>query len=142
MELLLFSFRIISAVALLAFAGMLGWFMWRDLRATSALLENSADNRASLVIINTEEATHELGSRHPLRPVTGIGRGATNAIVVSDEFASGKHALIARRGNQWWLEDLNSSNGTLLNGAEIERPAVITAGDVITIGSTEYRLEL
>ncbi len=141
MELLLFSFRIVSALALLTFAGMLGWFMWRDLRATSALLENRADNRASLVVIQSEEAKHELGTRHPLRPVNGIGRGATNTIVVSDEFASGEHALIARRGSQWWLEDLNSSNGTLLNGAEIERPAIITAGDVITIGSTEYRLE-
>lgn len=142
MELLLFSLRLISAFALLSFVGLLGWMVWRDMRQTAELLDNPEDGRASLIMVASESDPQQLGRRIPLRPVTGLGRGASNTIIISDEFASSEHALVTRRGSQWWLEDLNSSNGTLLNGAELARPAVISAGDVITIGSTELRLEL
>ncbi len=142
MELLLFSFRIISALALLSFVGLLGWMVWRDMRQTAALLNNPEDGRATLVMIASESDSEQLGTRIPLRPVTGLGRGASNTIIVSDAFASNEHALVSRKGTRWWLEDLNSSNGTLLNGAELNRPTVITAGDVITIGSTELRMEM
>nr|MBP6804905.1 FHA domain-containing protein [Chloroflexota bacterium] len=41
-----------------------------------------------------------------------------------------------------WLEDLGSRNGTLLNGAPLVETAVISAGDVITIGGTDLKVEL
>ena len=85
-----------------------------------------------MVMVASEEAKHELGTR-AARPATNIGR-ASNTIVVTDDFASSRHARISRKGSQWWLEDLESSNGTLLNGVEIDRPSVITNGDVISIG--------
>lgn len=142
MEIILFILRVISALALLSFVGVLGWMIYRDMRLTSQLLENPEDDRAGLILISSESKLYTQGTRFALRPVTGIGRGAGNTIVIADDFASGEHALVARRGSQWWLEDLNSSNGTLLNGAELGRPTVITAGDVITIGATELRLDL
>ena len=142
MELILFILRVISALALLSFVGTLGWMIYHDMRLTSQLLENPEDDRAALVLISSQSKLYVLGTRFGLRPVTGIGRGAGNTIVIADDFASGEHALVARRGSQWWLEDLNSSNGTLLNGTEVGRPVVVTAGDVIMIGSTELRLEM
>ena len=142
MEIVLFILRIIGALALLSFLGLLGWIMYRDMRLKAQLLENPEDSRANLVLVRSDAGKYEPGTRFPLRPVTGIGRAAGNSIVIADDFASGQHALVARKGSQWWLEDLNSSNGTLLNGAEVDRPIVITAGDVIMIGSTELRLEI
>lgn len=142
MELTLFILRIISALGLLGFVAVLGRMIYRDMRLTAQLLENPEDERAALILVSTESSLHPSGTRFALRPVTGIGRGASNTIVIADDFASSEHALVARRGSQWWLEDLGSSNGTLLNGAELGRPTVVTAGDVITIGSTELRLEM
>jgi hypothetical protein len=82
------------------------------------------------------------GNQYPLLPVTGIGRNPSNTIVVEDDYASGEHLLIALRGQQWWLEDLGSSNGTLLNGQPLQEATIISVGDVITIGHTSLKLEL
>jgi pSer/pThr/pTyr-binding forkhead associated (FHA) protein len=49
--------------------------------------------------------------------------------------------LLSLRGSQWWLEDLNSRNGTLLNDSPLETPTVVTMGDVVTIGNTQFKLE-
>ena len=76
----------------------------------------------------------------PLLPVTGIGRNPSNTIVIEDDYASGEHVLIALRGQQWWLEDLGSRNGTLLNGQPLVQAAVISAGDVVTIGHTSLKV--
>jgi pSer/pThr/pTyr-binding forkhead associated (FHA) protein len=49
---------------------------------------------------------------------------------------------LSLRGSQWWLEDLNSRNGTLLNDIALDGPVVVTVGDVLTIGNTVFKLEL
>jgi pSer/pThr/pTyr-binding forkhead associated (FHA) protein len=72
----------------------------------------------------------------------GIGRSASNAIVVEDDYVSSEHALLSLRGSQWWLEDLNSRNGTQLNEINLDSPTVVTIGDVMTIGNTRFKLEL
>jgi pSer/pThr/pTyr-binding forkhead associated (FHA) protein len=50
--------------------------------------------------------------------------------------------MLALRAGQWWLEDRESRNGTLLNGERLHGPAVVSAGDIIGIGEIELRLEL
>ncbi|MEM9777811.1 MAG: FHA domain-containing protein [Chloroflexota bacterium] len=142
MEIVLFILRIIGAIALLSFCVLLGWIMYRDMRLKAQLIENPEDSKANLILVRSESGKYEPGTRFPLRPVTSIGRATGNSIVIADDFASSQHALINRKGSQWWLEDLSSSNGTLLNGADVDRPIVIAAGDMITIGSTEFRLEI
>jgi pSer/pThr/pTyr-binding forkhead associated (FHA) protein len=72
----------------------------------------------------------------------GIGRASSNTVVVEDDYVSSEHALLSLRGSQWWLEDLNSRNGTLLNDIALDSPAVVTVGDVVTIGNTRFKLEL
>lgn len=61
---------------------------------------------------------------------------------MDDSFASVEHATLTLRGGKWWLEDRNSSNGTLLNGYRIEEPVVLSTGDLIVIGQVELKLEL
>jgi hypothetical protein len=65
--------------------------------------------------------------------VTSIGRQSTNDIVVLEEKASRQHARLIPTGRQYVLEDLGSSNGTLLNGVKVQRHA-LKNGDVIAIG--------
>jgi hypothetical protein len=62
-----------------------------------------------------------------------IGRLASSGIQVADANASREHAAFVRDGDRWLIEDLGSTNGTMLNGEPVER-AVLEDGDVIEIG--------
>ncbi len=80
------------------------------------------------------------GKTHPLEgggPWT-VGRSADNEIVISDPNTSRKHARLARLDSGFVVEDLGSTNGTLLDGAPIDRER-IESGDELTFGQTEAR---
>jgi len=73
-----------------------------------------------------------------------IGRRAGNSIVLSDDpYVSGSHAEIIADEGGFWLVDVGSTNGTILNGSSItpnERVAV-NLGDEIVVGQSTFRLE-
>ncbi|HXG76967.1 MAG TPA: DUF3662 and FHA domain-containing protein [Gaiellaceae bacterium] len=83
-------------------------------------------------------ATLELGGRS--HPVQGervvLGRSREADVRVSDVNVSRRHAEIRREDGSYWLVDLGSTNGTLLNGRRVARER-LDDGDVITLGSTE-----
>jgi MoxR-like ATPase len=70
-------------------------------------------------------------------PEDGVtfGRSARAQVVIDDKCVSGEHLAIRRQNGAWWAFDLNSSNGTRVNGAEI-RATMLKDGDVITIGDS------
>ena len=83
-------------------------------------------------------------SGDPSTPVKGdgcvIGKDANcNVVISDDEFVSRRHARLRLEDGLVFLEDLGSSNGTLLR---IRRPIIIEAGDEILIGTRMMRLEL
>jgi hypothetical protein len=72
-----------------------------------------------------------------------LGRSAENDLVLdSDEFASVQHARIQPRRDGVWVEDLDSTNGTFVNGVKLTRPRKLASGDVIRVGETDLRYEL
>ncbi|MDZ4169724.1 MAG: FHA domain-containing protein [Coriobacteriia bacterium] len=76
-------------------------------------------------------------------PVSGpiiIGRSPGADIVVGDDFVSGRHARIFPSGTQAILEDLGSTNGTLVNGARVSAPRPLEPGDIIDVGSVRLRV--
>ncbi len=73
--------------------------------------------------------------------VITLGRAPTNEIVIKDAKASREHAKILLEKGSWTLLDLNSSNGTRLNGQLVER-AMLEPGSVISIGNSNLRYEL
>lgn len=73
-------------------------------------------------------------------PAMTIGRGATNDIIVRDARASRVHAHLAWGADGCTLVDLDSANGTRING-DLVRQAVVQVGDVIGIGDSKLRLE-
>jgi serine/threonine-protein kinase len=81
------------------------------------------------------------GSRFGLRPISRLGRDLRFDIRPRDSEVSRQHAVITFDGTGFTLRDLNSSNGTFVNGerVEIERP--LRHGDVIQIGTTKLRFE-
>lgn len=85
-----------------------------------------------------------------LRPVAGgapipvsynrslIGRTSGSDVHVPSEDVSRKHAVIWREAGSAWIGDLDSSNGTYLNGERIDGPTAIVDGDLIALGRTEF----
>jgi general secretion pathway protein E len=83
-----------------------------------------------------EIANNGKTSRVPIEGVRlSIGRHASNALVLEDTLASRNHCVIEKLNNQFRVRDLNSSNGTMVNG-EVIRESFLEPGDIISIGST------
>lgn len=73
--------------------------------------------------------------------VLWIGRSPENAVTLVDESVSRRHARLVKKGEEWEIEDLESANGTRVNGVAV-RSAKLKDGDRIEVGSTTLRLEL
>lgn len=71
-----------------------------------------------------------------------LGRSPDADVRLDDRYASGFHARVFSRGGGYVVEDLNSTNGTLLNSQELHGEADLRPGDVIRIGDTEFRFEV
>ena len=70
-----------------------------------------------------------------------IGRSGDADVQIEDRYASGIHVRVFPRGNRFLVDDMNSTNGTLLNGASLRDEAGLVDGDTIQIGDTVFRFE-
>jgi pSer/pThr/pTyr-binding forkhead associated (FHA) protein len=68
------------------------------------------------------------------KDITTIGRKVENDIQIDNLAVSGFHAMSVREGEQMLIEDLNSLNGTFVNGMKVSRH-VLSNGDVVLIGT-------
>lgn len=82
------------------------------------------------------------GERFDLFGGLSIGRSAEADVRIEDRFASGIHARLYSRGATYYVEDMNSTNGTFLNGAQLTGEAALKDLDEVRIGDTELRFEL
>ena len=74
------------------------------------------------------------------RDVVSIGRGSDRAVHIDDRACSRHHAEIQRLGGRWILRDLESANGTWLNGKRVVE-ASLEDGDELRIGATLFRFD-
>ena len=95
----------------------------------------------TLIVERSPSRTPRVGERLPLRASNAIGRDAGNDIALPDEAASARHATLAVDDGEWWIEDLGSTNGTLVNGVRIAKRERLRPGDEIAIGRVALRLE-
>jgi hypothetical protein len=83
----------------------------------------------------------EQGARFDLIGGLSIGRSREADVQIDDRYASGVHARIFNREGRTYVEDMNSTNGTLLNDASLKGEAELVDGDIVRIGDTEFRFE-
>ncbi|HUL76007.1 MAG TPA: SpoIIE family protein phosphatase [Vicinamibacteria bacterium] len=84
------------------------------------------------IAIQTAGGTRE---RYPLAKArVTVGRSRESDIFLPDQWLSRHHAAIEERGDGYWVSDLNSKNGTLLNGEPVREWRRLRPGDVITLG--------
>jgi len=69
-----------------------------------------------------------------------VGRSPDCSLVLDDDYASGRHVRLFPRDGRWWVEDLGSTNGTLLGRDPLGAPAPLPAGSQLRIGRTVLEL--
>ncbi|MCO8277576.1 FHA domain-containing protein [Actinoplanes sp. TRM 88003] len=72
-------------------------------------------------------------------PIT-IGRAEDSTLVITDDFASARHARLVPREGQWFVEDVGSTNGTYLDRGKVSGPTPVPLGVPIRIGRTSLEL--
>jgi hypothetical protein len=103
--------------------------------------EHSAPSGGKLVVVQSKVLKQGRSFTTGPVPLT-IGRADDNDVGLGkDEFASGHHARIESQRDGVWILDLNSTNGTFVNGSRLDGRRALKEGDVVQIGDTELRFE-
>jgi hypothetical protein len=96
----------------------------------TSLLQMSTEHDSELVVVGSKRRPYPLA-----KDALSIGRLDSCDIVLSDTGVSRKHAEVRREGDEWVVVDLNSTNGTIVNGKTVRRHR-LAAGDRIEVGET------
>jgi hypothetical protein len=111
--------------------------------AAAAGRGRSGARRKTMRLVVQRSPSLDEGDEFPLNsaPVT-VGRGGQNDLVLNgDEFASARHARIEARGDGVWVQDLDSTNGTYVNGGRVAGTQRVKAGDILRVGETDLIVE-
>jgi len=132
---------ILRIIIMFLLYGFLTWvflIIFRSLRAEQR--KSSLTSIPKLILIRDfeEEPEEKVFSS----PTIILGRDPNSDFVINDETISAKHSLFTYRENQWWLEDLHSTNGTFLNLLQVEEPTVITSGDELRLGRLHFKVKI
>jgi hypothetical protein len=125
----------------------------KDLRRTVAPAPDATGFHSAPVFSDTPRGTDawlvverggglERDRRFDLIGGLSIGRSKDADVQIEDRYASSIHARVFERGGRHFVEDMSSTNGTLLNGATLKGEAELIDGDSVQIGDTEFRLEV
>lgn len=127
--------RALVALMLYAFLGTALYVIWQDLQMQSELVKASQVPLLTITPISDESTAMEFTV-----PEVIIGRDPLTNCTLADETVSSRHARISYHHNQWWLEDLNSTNGTFLNDDRVYTPTVVISGDEIRCGQIVLKI--
>lgn len=130
--------RIIGAVCLYLFLGWAILTIWRELRLASQNLAKQQFPTLTITQLDGNE-TNEASFR--INEII-VGRDESCEYSIPDETISSRHTRISYHHNQWWVEDLQSTNGTFLNEERIYTSTVIISGDDLRIGKVNFRITI
>ena len=136
---LVLTLRIAMAIALFSFLGWALLTLWQDLRQQASKLATLKIPAINLEVVSGQDKVTQ--NRFNENEIV-IGRDKNCDLPVPDEKVSAQHAHITFHHGQWWLKDLNSTNGTFLNREKIISPTVLITGDEFQCGNTLFRIRI
>jgi pSer/pThr/pTyr-binding forkhead associated (FHA) protein len=136
---ILLVLRVLLACGLYAFLGWVFYFLRRDVQHQG---EGLAARTVPPITLEIESPTNPTRTRRFEQGEVTLGRDPDCDCVLSDEAASARHARLTYHHNQWWLEDLKSTNGTRLNAEPLTVATVIINGDKIGCGHATLTVSL
>ena len=125
--------RILLIASLYCFLAWAMVTLWRDLRVNSQLI--SAPTIPPITLTRDPKPDGQTGEPRVLgQAEVVIGRSSKSDYPIVDDTVSARHARLSYHHNQWWVEDLRSTNGTSLNDERVAVPTVIVSGDDLRCG--------
>lgn len=110
--------------------------IYLDIKSINTL---STDDSAYLKLINRiDSLPYKVSDHYSLEEVLTLGRANDNTIYIKDPFVSKRHMKITKDEGKYYLEDLNSANGTFLNEERIQDVVELDSGDIIKVGQIEF----
>jgi len=131
--------RALLTISLYAFLGWAFISLWRDIKQQADLL---ASRKIPAISLTIDHGAVGQQVRHFSLSEISVGRDPACECPVEDAAISARHALLRFHHNQWWLEDLNSANGILLNQEKLSVPTVVMSGDEFICGNTRFIISL
>ncbi len=135
---LVLIFRILLFLALISFLGWIVFTLWRELQFQTQLVSAKKFPYISIHRDSEGSDTRQIFTK----PDLSLGRDPSSDISLDDETTSLHHARVWFKNKQWWVEDLQSTNGTYLNDERVETPTILINGDELRIGKAFFIVEI
>lgn len=130
------AFRVFGIVCLYVFVGWAVLTIWRDLKLASSNL-----SRQQFPTLNITQADLDVQGGNDFRTSEVIiGRDEGCDYRIPDETISSRHTRLSYHHSQWWVEDLQSTNGTYLNDERIYTSTVVISGDDLRCGKVNLKI--
>ena len=131
--------RFALAIALYAFIGWVLLILWQELKQQGELL---ASRKKPGIHVRAKLENGKEVQRNFFLTEVSIGRNPGCDLAVIDDAISARHALISYHHNQWWLEDLNSTNGTFIGKSKVAVPTVLIPDEEFKCGNTLFTVQM
>ena len=139
MELIKLIFKILIIVIVYLIIFMALRIMYKDIKNGDK--KRVKKKPFGLEIINAgENNSLKNGGVIPLQNGATIGRKSDNMIILNDEYVSNHHAKIYIKNTDYYLQDLKSTNGTYLNSDKVTEQIMLEKGDLIEIGTSQFKV--
>jgi len=141
--LFLMKWIFLSLVYLVLFLLLIGVQREMRLRLPQASSSNNGASIGRLRVIQPgSDPRLRPGVIITLKPETNVGSQAGNDLVLRDRFVSSQHARLRWDGASWWVDDLNSTNGTFINHQRLTPgvPAGLASGALLEIGDLAFEM--
>lgn len=131
---------IILLIARLFFVALLYLFLFAIVRTGIGLVRGT-NKKEKTWNLTVENGPRELaGVNIPVHGTVIVGRAPGSDIVIGNSFVSGRHARFQLMGQNLFVEDLGSRNGTAVNGTPVSDPFALHNKDVVNIGDVAIRV--
>lgn len=135
-DLLSIAFKYIFVLIIYMFIFIIIRMIYLDIR-TMEFRPN--DSGSYIKLLNRiETLQYRINDSYPLGDRLTLGRSGENNVVIRDPFISKHHFAITKDEEQYFIEDLGSSNGTFLNKQRLVDAAKLNNGDIIGVGELEF----
>lgn len=136
---ILLVLRLSLTIVLYLFLGFVMYSLWIDIKRRTQKSDTESENPIELIL---EDGETRKFSHHFDGKVVTVGRDPINDLHLEDSTISAQHARLSYHHEQWWVEDLGSTNGTYLNQVQVTEPVVVTDGDQLRCGKVVMMISM